>query len=282
MIWGAFPLYFHLLRQVSALQVTAHRVLWSCVFVVALLAVKGELRLIRAALRDPGILWRLALSAGLISANWLIYVYGVMSGRVVETSLGYFIGPLVNVLLGVLLLSERLTAAQWSAVGLAGAGVAYLTVLAGGLPWIALSLALLFAVYGLIRKTVRIESLPGLAVESLLIVPAAGAYLLWCEFAGIGALGHAAAGIDALLIASGPLSAGALFLFAHGTRRIAYSTVGLLQYITPTLQFLCGVFVLREPFDRARAVGFTIIWLALLTYAGESLRLSRRQTLMMA
>lgn len=281
-IWGAFPLYFHLLRQVSALQVTAHRVLWSCVFVIALIGVKGELGTIRTALRDRGVLWRLALSAGLITTNWLVYVYGVLSGRVVETSLGYFIGPLVNVLLGVVVLSEKLTPAQWTAVGLAGMGVAYLTVLAGGLPWIALSLALLFAVYGLIRKMVRIESLPGLAIESLLIAPAAAGYLLWCELAGTGAMGRAAAGIDALLIASGPLSAGALFLFAYGTRRIAYSTVGLLQYIAPTLQFVCGVFVLHEPFDRARAAGFTIIWAALLIYACEGVRLSRRQTLMVA
>ena len=281
-IWGAFPLYFHLLRRISALQVTAHRVLWSCVFVLLWSALRGELPVLRAALADRGVLWRLALSAALISANWLVYVYGVMNGHVLETSLGYFIGPLVNVLLGVVVLSERLTPAQWIAVGLAAVGVAYLTALAGGLPWIALSLAFLFAVYGLIRKMVKIESLPGLAIESLVIAPAAAAYLVWCELGGTGALGHAGSGISALLIASGPLSACALFLFAYGTRRIAYSTVGLLQYIAPTLQFACGVFVLHEPFDRARAAGFTIIWAALLIYAGEGVRLSRRQTLMVA
>ena len=276
-IWGVFPLYFHALQRVSALQVTAHRVVWSCAFVLTWIAVRGELRALRASLADRGVRWRLALSAVLISVNWLIYVWGVMNGRVVETSLGYFIGPLVNVALGVAVLSETLTPAQWSAVTLAAAGVAYQTVTAGRPPWIALALAFLFATYGLIRKVVKIESLPGLAVESLVIFPVAAAYLLWCEFAGTGTFGHAGYGIDAMLIGSGPLSAGTLFLFAYGTRRIAYSTVGLLQYIAPTLQFASGVFVFHEPFERHRAISFAMIWAALLIYACERLRLARRQ-----
>jgi chloramphenicol-sensitive protein RarD len=196
---------------------------------------------------------------------------------VVEASLGYFIGPLVNVLLGVVLLSEKLTRAQWTAVALAVSGVTYLTVMAGGLPWIALALAFSFASYGLIRKVVNVESLPGLATETLLLAPVAVGYLLWCEATGTGAIGHSDYLTDALLVTSGPLTAIALFLFAYGTRLLPYSTVGLLQYITPTLQFLCGVLALHEPFDRAHAIGFTLIWVALIVYVGEGLRLSRKR-----
>jgi chloramphenicol-sensitive protein RarD len=276
-IWGLFPLYFHPLHEVSAVQVIAHRIVWSCLFVLAWIGLRREFPALRATLADRSLLWRLAISATLITINWLTYVWGVTHGHVVETSLGYFIGPLVNVLLGVVLLSERLSPAQWAAVALAVAGVGYLTVMTGSLPWIALTLAFSFATYGLIRKVVKVESLPGLATETLLLVPFAGAYLLWCESAGIGALGHAAPAVDALLVGSGPLTAIALFLFAYGTRLLPYSTVGVLQYITPTLQFICGVFALHEPFERARAVGFGIIWAALLIYTGEGLRLSRER-----
>jgi len=275
-VWGLFPLYFHPLHEVSAVQVIAHRVVWSCLFVLAWIGLRAEFPVLRATLADRNLVWRLAISATLITINWLTYVWGVTHGHVVETSLGYFIGPLVNVLLGVVLLSERLSTAQWAAIALAVAGVGYLTVMTGSLPWIALTLAFTFSTYGLIRKVVKVESLPGLATETLLLVPFAGAYLLWCESAGVGALGHAAPAIDALLVGSGPLTAIALFLFAYGTRLLPYSTVGVLQYITPTLQFICGVFALHEPFERARAVGFGIIWAALLIYTGEGLRLSRQ------
>jgi chloramphenicol-sensitive protein RarD len=275
-IWGIFPLYFHPLQHVSSLQIIAHRVVWSCVFVLVWVTVRGELSTLRAALTDRSVVWRLAVTATLISVNWLTYVWGVTHGRVVETSLGYFIGPLVNVLLGVALLSERLTPVQWTAVGLAVVGVGYLAMMTGSVPWIALTLAFSFATYGLIRKVVKVESLPALATETLLLAPFAGAYLLWCESAGIGALGHASPTIDALLIASGPITAIALFLFAYGTRLLPYSTVGVLQYITPTLQFVCGVFAFHERFERVRAIGFTIVWGALFIYAAEGLRLSRR------
>ena len=276
-IWGLFPLYFHPLHQIGAVQVIAHRVVWSCLVVLAWIVMRGELPSLRATLGNPSVLWRLAVTAGLITLNWLVYVWGVLHGRVVETSLGYFIGPLVNVLLGVVVLSERLTPAQWTAVALAAGGVAYLTIMAGGLPWIALTLAFSFALYGLIRKIVRVESLPGLATETLVLVPVAAVYLLWCESAGTGALGHVGPTLTVLLIGTGPLTAITLFLFAYGTRLLPYSTIGVLQYIAPTLQFACGVFALHEPFDGTRAIGFTLIWAALLIYAGEGLRLSRRQ-----
>jgi chloramphenicol-sensitive protein RarD len=213
----------------------------------------------------------------LITTNWVVYVWAVANGHVVESSLGYFINPLVNVLLGVALLSERLTRAQWTAVALAATGVIYLTILAGSPPWIALTLAFSFGTYGLIRKVVKVESLPGLATETLLLLPFAVMYLIWCESVGTGALGHAGPAIQALLIGSGPLTAIALFLFAYGARLLPYSTVGVLQYIAPTLQFACGVFAFHEPFERTRAIGFALIWAALLIYAGEGLWLSRRQ-----
>ena len=275
-IWGVFPLYFTLLHHVPAVQVIAHRVVWSCLFVLAWIALRGELPAVRATLADAGTVVRLALSATLISCNWLVYVWAVMHGHVVDTSLGYFIGPLVNVSLGVVILAERLTAAQWAAISLAAAGVLYLAVIAGEVPWIALVLAVSFATYGLLRKVVKVASLPGLAVETLVLVPFAALYLIWCGFAGEGALGHAGPAVDALLIGSGPLTAVTLFLFAYGTRLLPYATVGVIQYIAPTLQFICGVYVLHEPFERARAVGFTIIWTALVIYAAESWRLARR------
>jgi chloramphenicol-sensitive protein RarD len=276
-IWGIFPLYFHALQQVPAVQIIAHRIVWSCVFILGWMYFRGELGSVRAALTNRGVVFRLAVTATLITANWLTYVYGVEHGRVVEGSLGYFIGPLVNVLLGVVLLSEKLTRAQWTAVALAALGVGYLTFMTGGLPWIALTLAFSFSSYGLLRKVVKVEALPGLATETLLLVPLAVGYLLWCESEGFGALGHTGPITDALLIAAGPLTAITLFLFAHGTRLLPYSTIGLLQYIAPSLQFICGVFVLHEPFDRARAIGFALIWTALVIYAGEGVRLSRRQ-----
>jgi len=276
-IWGIFPLYFHPLHEVSPVQVIAHRIVWSCVFVLAWMALRGELGSLRATFADRSALLRLAGSATLITLNWLVYVWAVFHGHVVETSLGYFIGPLVNVLMGVVLLCERLTLTQWTAVALAAIGVGYLTLMAGGFPWIALTLACSFATYGLIRKVVRVAALPGLATETLVLMPFALGYLLWCESAGTGALGHSPAIADALLIGSGPITAITLFLFAYGTRLLPYSTVGVLQYIAPTGQFACGVFALHEPFEHTRAVGFTIIWAALLIYAGEGFRLSRRQ-----
>ena len=276
-IWGAFPLYFHVLHQVPPVQIIAHRIAWSCVFVLGWLWLRGESGLLRATLRDRGIALRLAATAALITLNWLAYVWGIAQGRVVETSLGYFIGPLVNVLLGVVILSEKLTRTQWTAVAMATVGVGYLTVMAGAPPVIALTLAVSFALYGFMRKLVKVESLPGLATETLLLAPLAVGYLVWCESAGTGALGHAGPLTNFLLIAAGPVTAIPLFLFAHGTRLLPYSTIGLLQYITPSLQFMCGVFLLHEPFDRTRATGFIVIWAGLIIHAGEGVRLSRKQ-----
>jgi chloramphenicol-sensitive protein RarD len=275
--WGVFPLYFRTLHPISPFQIIAHRIVWSCVFVLLWMAARGELSALRATLADRSVVWRLAVSAALITVNWMVYVWAIMNGHVVEGSLGYFINPLVNVLLGVVVLSEKLTRAQWIAVGLAAAGVAYLTVVTGSPPWIALSLAFSFGTYGLIRKVVKVDSLPGLATETLLLAPVAAGYLIWCEYAGNGAMFHAGWAFSALLIGTGPITAVTLFLFAYGARLLPYSTVGVLQYIAPTLQLACGVFAFHEDFERTRGIGFALIWAALLIYAAESLWVAQKQ-----
>jgi chloramphenicol-sensitive protein RarD len=220
--------------------------------------------------------WRLCLSAALISVNWAVYVWGVANDRVVETSLGYFINPLVNVLLGVVVLSERLNRAQWTAVAFAAAGVSYLTWTAGHLPWISLALGISFGLYGLVRKVVHVDALAGFATETLIVLPLGIAYLIWCEMHGAGAFGHAGLDMDMLLILGGPVTAIPLVLFAYGARRIPYSTIGLLQYTAPTIQLLLAVYVYHEPFGGARAVGFALIWAALVIYAVDGIWRARQ------
>jgi len=276
-IWGLFPLYLKPMAEVPALQIMAHRVVWCCLLVFAWLAVRGELGAVRTALADPASRLRLAASATLISINWLLYVWAVNNGHTVEASLGYFINPLLNVVLGVVILHERLNRAQWLAVGLAAIGVLYLTVATAHPPWIALALAASFGTYGLIRKVVKVESVPGLATETLLLAPFAVAFLAWCEVRGVGALGHASAGINALLVGSGLITALPLALFAYGARLIPYSTIGIVQYIGPTLQFLIGVFVFHEAFTAERAMGFVMIWSALAIYAADGAYRTRRR-----
>ena len=274
-IWGVFPVYLKPLHAVAALQIVAHRVAWSCVLIILWMLVRGELGELRKPLANPVILGRLAITAVLISINWLGYVWGVGHGHVVETSLGYFINPLMNVLLGVVVLRERLNLAQWIAVAIAVIAVVYLGIIAGAPPWIALTVATSFSVYGLMRKMVRVEALPGLATETLVLMPLALGYLIWCEATGTGAFGQAFT-VNALLLGCGPMTAVPLFLFAYGARLIPYSTLGLLLYIAPSLQLLCGIFLYHEPFERARAFGFALIWLALLIYAGDGLWRARR------
>jgi chloramphenicol-sensitive protein RarD len=268
-IWGALPLYLRPIHELPSFQIIAHRIAWACVLVLIWLAVRGDLGDLRKLFSDRKILGRLVLSAILITINWTAYVWAVGHGRVLEASLGYFINPLANVLLGVVFLRERLNVAQWTAVGIAAAAVLYISVAAGATPWIALSVATSFSLYGLIRKVIHVEALHGLAVETLVLMPFALGYLLWCESNGTGAFGHASAGVNALLVGCGAVTAVPLFLFAVGTRLIPYSTVGLLLYITPSLQLLCGIYLYHESFAGARALGFALIWLALLIYAGD-------------
>jgi chloramphenicol-sensitive protein RarD len=275
-IWGLFPIYLAGLTSISAIEITAHRVAWSCVFVLALLVVRKQLGTLSAAIARPGVMLRLAITAILVSINWIAFVWGVNHDRVVEVSLGYYINPLVNVLLGILVLSERLNRIQWISVALAAVGVTYLTVETGHLPWIALTLAFSFGLYGLIRKTANVDALPGLAIEMMMLAPLAIGYLIWCEWQGVAALGHTTRLIDVLLVLSGVITATPLFLFSYGARRLPYSTVGILQYIAPSLQLATAVFVFGEPFERGRIIGFALIWAALLIYAGDSLLKTRR------
>ncbi|MFO7304456.1 MAG: EamA family transporter RarD [Gammaproteobacteria bacterium] len=276
LIWGLLPLYMKALERVPVLQVPAQRLVWGCLFAFAWLALRSGLAEVRAALRNPNVRWRLLASAALISANWTIYIYGIVSERVVETSLGYFINPLINVVLGVVVLRERLNPIQWTAVAIAAVGVTYLTWTAGHLPWIALGLALTFGFYGLVRKVVQVDALAGFASETLLLFPIGLAYLIWCEIAGVGAMGHQGLTLDLLLVLGGPLTAIPLVLFAYGARRIPYSTVGLLQYLAPTLQLLVAVFIFHEPFAGPRLIGFALIWTALAIYALDGLWRARK------
>jgi chloramphenicol-sensitive protein RarD len=278
-IWGLLPLYLKELQHVPILQITAHRLAWGCLFALAWLAIRRELGGVRQALSTPSVRWRLIASAALITANWTTYIYGIATNRVVETSLGYFINPLLNVVLGVVVLSERLNPIQWTAVAIAAAGVSYLTWSAGQLPWIALTLAFSFGLYGLVRKVVRVDALAGFASETLLLLPIGIGYLVWCEIANVATLGHVGLSTDLLLALGGPLTAIPLVLFAFGARRIPYSTIGLLQYIGPTIQLMLAIFVFREPFTGPRVVGFSLIWTALAIYAADGVWRSRRAAL---
>jgi len=279
-LWGVMPLYWHALKDVPSLQIVVHRIVWSTVFVVGWLAWQRR-DWLRVALSKPRVGWMLALSGVLIAFNWGLYIWAVNAGHVVESSLGYFINPLVSVLFGVLFLRERLTRMQWTSVALASAGVLWLTLQYGHPPWIAIGLALSFALYGLIRKIAAVDSIAGLGVESVYLFLPALAMLLWGEAHGSGGfVGAWGLGLDALLVLGGALTALPLIGFAYAVRRVPLSSVGLLQYIAPTLQFLIGVLVLGETFDRSRAVGFVFIWIALALFAGEGLwRTQRRAAL---
>lgn len=270
-IWGLLPLFLKPLHAIAATQIAAWRYTMACAFAFGCLAWRRELRAAFDALRTPGVLGRLACTSLLLSVNWTLYVWGVGHGHVLMTSLGYFINPLVNVLLGVLVLGERLNGRQHIAVAIAALGVALLSLEGHQVPWIALVLALSFSIYGLIRKTAPVEALPGLAVETLLAMPLALALLGWSALAdGMQYEGW----IWGLLVLSGPITAIPLILFAYGARRIEYSTVGMLQYIGPSLQFLCGLLVFREPLSLARLGCFGLIWLALIIYATSLGRLA--------
>lgn len=275
-IWGLFPLYLRPLIHVPATEILAHRIAWCVLFVFGWLAWKGRLGEVRAALADRPVLLRLFLTSALITLNWLLYVWAISNGRVVEASLGYFIGPLFNVALGLVVLRERLNPRQWTSVGFAAAGVVWLTVAAGGLPWVALTLAASFALYGLVRKVIPVGAVPGLAVETLLVAPFAIAWLLWLERSGSSAFGGESVVVTALLVGSGLITALPLALFSTGARLIPYSVVGVIQYIGPSMQLLLGLTLYGEPFPPARAAGFALIWVGLAIFAVDGLWRGRR------
>lgn len=278
--WGLFPLYFKHLTAVPALEVIAHRTLWSLAFVMLVLAGLRRFAWLGPVLRQPRTLAFAMLSALLLVANSLTYVWAVQQGHVLEASLGYFMNPLVNVMLGFLFLHERPRPVQWLAVALAAAGVAWLTVQTGRLPWVALVLALSFGFYGLVRKTAPLGALEGLGLETLLMAPVAAGALAWWTWQGTSAFAVTAATGDATLLVwllcAGPLTAVPLLLFAAGARRIPLTTLGLIQYISPSMQFALGAFVYHEPLAPARLVAFALIWAALAVYSLEGLWTVRR------
>ncbi|MFG6416400.1 EamA family transporter RarD [Roseateles sp. DC23W] len=271
--WGLFPLYFRQIAAIPSLQIVAHRTLWSLVFVAGVLLVTGHLKWLRDV---SAATWRrFAASALLIAINWLTYVWAVGHGHVIDASLGYFINPLVNVALGFALLGERPRPVQWFAVGLAAFGVLWLTVAGGRLPWVALVLAVSFGFYGLMRKTAALGALEGLSLETLILAPLALAGFAYWGWDG--QLAGQTAVDWAWLIGTGPVTAGALLLFAAGARRLPLATLGIVQYVSPSLQFLLGVFLFREPMDATRLVAFGFIWAALAVYSAEGLWRARRQ-----
>jgi chloramphenicol-sensitive protein RarD len=268
-LWGLFPIYFKALLYFSPLEILLQRVVWALVFILIVLALRRQWSWIGRVWRQPKVLAGFAASATLLSVNWYIYIWAVNNRHVVDSSLGYFITPLVNVLLGFLLLHERLRPIQWAAVILAAAGVAWLTWQAGHLPWIGLALAFSFGSYGLLRKTAALGPLEGLSLETLLLFPLAFGYLVMMAWNGQNAFLHAPTASKWLVAAAGPITAVPLLLFAAGARRIPMSTLGLLQYIAPSLQLLLGVWLYGEPFGGARADGFMAIWSALAVYTLE-------------
>jgi chloramphenicol-sensitive protein RarD len=273
-LWGLFPLFFPLLEPAGALEVLAHRVVWSLAFVAVLLGLRRRWSWVRTlGRRRFGLL---LVAAAVISVNWGLFIWGVNNGHVVETSLGYFINPLVTVALGTALLGERLRRGQWVALALGALSVLVLAVDYGRPPWLALSLALSFATYGLVKKRIGIPAAESLGVETAVIAVPALAYLGWLAGTGGSSFGAHGAGHALLLAASGPLTAIPLLFFAAAASRLPLSTLGLMQYLTPTLQFTCGVVVFHEAMPAARLAGFSLVWLALVVFTVESVRHSRR------
>ncbi|HVF95490.1 MAG TPA: EamA family transporter RarD [Sphingomonas sp.] len=271
-LWGVLPLYLRLLNGVPALQVLAHRVVWSVLLLAVIVVALRRTATIRAAARGRTLLL-LTASALLIAVNWLVYIWSVQHNHVLEASLGYFINPLVNVALGMAVLGEKIRRWQAVAIGVAGIGVLVMA-LGGGALWIALTLAVSFGLYGLIRKVVAIDALGGLTVETLLLAPLCLAIILHTGANGTGAFGQDR-GLDALLVLAGAATAAPLLMFAAAARRLRYSTMGLLQYIGPTLQFLQAVLLFGEVVRPAQMAAFALIWAGCALYAWDSLRASR-------
>jgi chloramphenicol-sensitive protein RarD len=275
--WGLFPLYFHAIGDVPPMEILAHRMLWSLLFLAIVLTARSQWRWLPDVLKKPRVVWSFIASALLLSANWFVYIWAVKNGHVIDASLGYFINPLVNVLLGQLVLKEHLRRGQWLAVAIAAAGVLWLTVQAGQLPWIALILGCTFGGYGLLRKTAALAALEGLSFETLILFPLALAYVAWLTWHGQNAFLNVPSDTTRwLLVAAGPITAIPLLLFAAGARRIPMAVLGMLQYLSPTIQMLLGLWVFHEAFSAERMAGFIVIWSALVVYMGEGLWTSCR------
>jgi chloramphenicol-sensitive protein RarD len=278
LIWGLAAVYWKELKSIPPLEIIAHRVAWSFLFLLPLIVLQREWGEFVAILKNPRMILLLFSSAVLVGANWLLYVWAVNNDHLLQASLGYYINPLVNVVLGMVFLKERLRPPQAIAVGLATAGVLYLTVQYGQFPWVALCLAMSFGLYGLIRKVAPASSLVGLAVETLLLSPPAIAYLIYLDIQGSGAVFRVSFNLDLLLMGCAPLTAVPLLFFTAGAKRLYLSTVGLMQYIGPSGMFLLAVFYFQEPFSNVQVWTFVMIWTALAIYSTDSVRVYRRST----
>jgi len=273
-MWGLFPLYWPLLQPASALEIVSHRAVWTMVFCIIVLAITHALKSTLATFKRPKVAIKLFTTTILISINWLVYIWATNNNHVVEASLGYYINPLIIIAFGVILLKEKMRPLQWAAVSIATIGVIVLTVDYGRLPWVALALALSWGTYGLVKKQLGLGALEGLAIETMIaFIPYCG-YLMFIGAKGDGQFGNSI-GLTALLISAGAITAIPLLLFNGSTNRLPYSTIGLLQYITPTIQFSIGVWVNNEAMPTARWVGFIFIWLALITLAGDLVKSGR-------
>lgn len=277
-LWGLLPLYFFVLQPASAVEIVANRVVWSLVFCTLLLTATRSWRALSNAFRDRSVFTTLALAAVLIAVNWLTYTYGVTTGQAVEASLGYFINPLVSVLLGVFVLKEKLRPLQWAAVGIGFIAVGVLTVSYGKLPWIALTLAVSFGLYGFVKKRVgpRVDAVTSLSVETMVLAPLAGATMVWLGMNGIATLGSEGSGHFWLLVASGVITAVPLLFFGASARRLPLTTIGLLQYFAPVLQFVVALVVFKEAMTLDRWIGFGVVWLALAVLTLDMLGTARR------
>ena len=278
-LWGLLPGYWKAIQEVPPLEILCHRTIWSLVFVLLILAARKQWTWVGQVRASPRTLLISLASACLLSLNWFTYIWAVNSGHVVDSSLGYFIAPLVNVLLGVLFLRERLRGWQKVAIGLAAVGVVSLTVGYGAFPWIALTLALSFGLYGLLRKVSPLGSVEGLALETAVLSIPAVAYLAYQEATGNASFGHTGTTTTLLLAGTGVVTALPLLLFAYAARQVTLATVGIMQYISPTCQFFLGVFVYGEPFTPTRLLGFAPIWLALVIYSMDGMKEERRRRL---
>ena len=277
-LWGFLPIYWKLLKGVPPLEIMAHRIVWGLIILLGLLAYKQRWAWLQSVRQSRRTMVTFVISAVLLSANWFTYIWAVNAGFIIEASLGYFINPLINVLFGAIFLGERLRGWQKVAILLALSGVLWLTVSYGALPWIALTLAVSFGLYGLLRKTAELESLEGLSLEMMILFLPALSYLLYLLAIGDFALGRVSALQNLLLVMTGVITAVPLLLFAMGARRVTLTTLGILQYVAPTGQFLIGVFVYDEPFSATQLVGFGLIWLALAIYTSEGISFGRRKT----
>jgi chloramphenicol-sensitive protein RarD len=276
-LWGAFPIYWRLLKQVPATEILAHRVVWALVFCASLITLTRGWRWLSALKSQPRILGLMLASTVAISINWLTYIWSVNAGHVVDASLGYFINPFVSILAGVVIFHERLRRGQLAAILVAACGVLYLAIASNTLLWVAFTLALSFGAYGVLRKVAPVDSLQGLTIETAIIAPIALIYLICCAVWGSNAFVDSGFVPTMLLILSGVVTAIPLLLFAAGARALPLTLIGVLQYITPTIQFVIGIFVYHEAFNRVQMIGYGLVWVALLAYTIESMLHARQE-----